>query len=111
MDQSHHAHKVTPAVGNEHRDIEIGNHVVLPRGQDNCLPPRSRILDFTMTHDHLGHSTLHTNGTLTHRLRSIGTPQPDGALNNTARVKNNHYKRIYADLSEPVVFMPVAAST
>ena len=46
-------------------DIEIDKYVVLPRGQDNHFPPWSLILDFTMTHDRFGRSTLHTNGTLT----------------------------------------------
>ena len=30
---------------------------------------------------------------------------------NVAQIKNRHYKRIYAELPDPVVFMPVAAST
>ena len=32
-------------------------------------------------------------------------------VNNAARIKNNHYRQKYAELPEPVVFMPVAAST
>ena len=64
-----------------------------------------------MTHDRFGFSVVHTNGTLTHRLRSTEAPQPDGDLNNTVRLKNKHYKRIYDDLSEPVVFMSVTANT
>ena len=64
-----------------------------------------------MTHDWFGHSNLHTNGKLTHCLRSTGVPQPDGTLNNTARIKNNHYRQKYAEVPEPVVFMPVATST
>ena len=98
-------HKVTPA------DFEISKYIVLPRGQDNRLPPRPLLLDYTMTHDRFGRSNLHTNGKLTHCLRSTGAPQPDGALNNAARIKNNHNCQIYAELTEPVVFMPVAAST
>ena len=27
------------------------------------------------------------------------------------KIKNRHYKRIYAELPDPVVFLPVAAST
>lgn len=54
-------HKVTPAPDNERGDIEIGNYIILPRGQDDCLPPRPLILDFTMTHDRFGHSTLHSH--------------------------------------------------
>ena len=48
---------------------------------------------------------------LTHCLRTTGAPQLDGALNKDARTKNNHYLQNYAELPEPVVFMPVAAST
>ncbi len=36
------------------------------------------LLDYTMTHDRFGRSNLHTNGKLTHCLRSTGAPQPDG---------------------------------
>jgi hypothetical protein len=64
-----------------------------------------------MTHDRFGRSNLHTNGKLTYCLRSTGVPHPDGALNNDVRIKNNHYRQKYAELPEPVVFMPVAAST
>ena len=48
---------------------------------------------------------------LTHCLRSTGAPQPDGTLNKATRMKNNHYRQNYAELPEPVVFIPVAAST
>ena len=40
-------HKITPAVGNERGDIEIGKYILLPRGQDNLLPPRPILLDYT----------------------------------------------------------------
>ena len=43
---------------------------------------------------------------------SVSTaPQPDGALNTGARIKNNHYRQKYAELPEPVVFIPVTSST
>ena len=48
---------------------------------------------------------------LTYHIRSTGEPNPDGALNTAAQIKNRHYKRIYAELPKPVVFLPVAAST
>ena len=64
-----------------------------------------------MTHDRFGRSNLHTNGKLTHCLRSTGAFQPDGALNNAARIKNNHYRQKYTELSEPVVFMGVSSSS
>lgn len=53
-------HKITPASGKERGDIELNDYIVLPRGQDNCLPPRSLILDFTMTHDRFGRSPYWT---------------------------------------------------
>ena len=80
-------HKITSAVGNERGDIEIGKYIVLLRVQDNRLPPRPLLLDYTMTHDRFGRSNLHTNGKLTNCLRSTGAPQPDGALKNAARIK------------------------
>ena len=76
-------HKITPAVGNERGDIEIGKYFVLPRGQDNHLPPRTLLLE----------------------------PQSDDDLNNAERNKNNHYHQKYAYLPEPVVFMSVASIT
>ena len=90
-------HKVAPAVGNERGDAEIKDYVVLPRGEDNPLPPHPLMLDVTMTHDRYGRTTLHTNGSLTHRFSSNGTPQPDGALKNAARKKILHYLQLYAD--------------
>ena len=104
-------HKITTSVGYERGDIEIGKYIVLPWEQDNRLPPRTLLLDYTMTHDRFGHSNLHTNGKLTHWLRSTGAPQPDDTLNNDERIKNNHYRQKYAELPEPVVFIPVASST
>ena len=77
----------------------------------NTLPPCPLILDFTMTHDRYGRSNAYTNGMLTHRIRSTGAPQPDGALNTAAQVKNRHYKRLYAELHDPVVFLTVSDST
>ena len=42
------------------------------------------------------------NHTLTH---------PDGSINNTARIQNNHYRQKQTELPEPVVFLPVSSST
>ena len=54
----HHVnvHKITPAVGNEHTDIEIKVYVVLTRGRDTRLHPRPLVLDFTMMYDRCGRS-------------------------------------------------------
>ena len=46
-------HKITPATGKERGDIEIKDYVVLQKPQeqtDNLPPPRTLILDFTLTH-------------------------------------------------------------
>ena len=69
------------------------------------------LLDYTMTHDRFGLSNLHTNGKIPHCLRSTGSPQPDGDLNNDTRIQNNHYRQKYTELPEPVVFMTVVVST
>jgi hypothetical protein len=68
-------------------------------------------MDVTMTHDHYGCTTQHTNGALTHRVSSSGAPQPDGTLNKAGRMKIRHYRQIYADRSDPIVFLPIVVST
>ena len=40
-----------------------------------------------------------------------GAPQPDGDLKNSARIKTRHYRQLYGDRPEPIVFLPVAVST
>ena len=40
-----------------------------------------------------------------------GAPQPDGALNKETKMKIRHYRQIYADRPDPIVFLPVAVST
>jgi hypothetical protein len=42
-------HKVAPSSGNELGDIEIKDYVVLPRGEDNPIPPLTLIMDVTMS--------------------------------------------------------------
>ena len=64
-----------------------------------------------MTHDRFGRSNLHSNGQLTHCLRSTRATQPDDSPNNDARIKNNHYRQKYVEIPKPVVFMTVPAST
>jgi hypothetical protein len=54
-------HKITPATGKERGDIEIQDFVVLqkPQEQANRLPPpRTLILDYTMTHTRFGRSIV-----------------------------------------------------
>ena len=52
-------HKITPGTGKERGDIEMEDYVVFqkPEGQDTRLhPPRTLIVDFTMTHVRFGFS-------------------------------------------------------
>jgi hypothetical protein len=53
-------HKITPATGRERGDLEIKDYVVLQKPQeqtDRLPPPRTLILDFTMTHTRYGRYT------------------------------------------------------
>jgi hypothetical protein len=75
-------YRITPATGNERGDIEIQDYVILTHGEDDRLPPRTLVMDVTMTHDHYGRTTQHTNGALTHRVSSTGAPQPAGYRRN-----------------------------
>ncbi len=67
--------------------------------------------DVTMTHDHCGRTTQHTNGALTHRVSSTGAPQSDGVLNKSVRLKIRHYRQIYEDSPDPIVFLSITVST
>jgi hypothetical protein len=53
----------------------------------------------------------HTNGALTQRVSSTGSPQSDGVLNKTDRMKIQHYRPIYADRTDPIVFLTITVST
>ncbi len=100
------AHKAATAAGNERGDIEIKDYVVLPRGGDNPLPARTLIMDVTMTHDRYG-----SYGSLSHIMSSNGAPHPDGALKSAARKKIIHYRQLYADKPDPIIFVHVAVNT
>ena len=107
-------HKITPATGKERGDVEVEDYVVLqkPKEQDNHVPPpRTLIMDFTMTHARIGRSHLHPSGQLTHTRHSDGAPQPDGALMTAARSKIQHYRRIYFNRPDPIAFLPLAVDT
>ena len=52
-----------------------------------------------------------TNGSLTHRVTSTGSPQTDGTLNNVVRIKTWNYLQLYVDMSDPIVFLPVTVIT
>jgi hypothetical protein len=79
----------------------------LSPGEDDRLPPHTLVMDVTMTHDHYGRTTQRTNGDLTHRVSSNGDPHPDGVFNNEDRIKIRHYRQIYVDRPDPIVFLPV----
>ncbi len=44
-------------------------------------------------------------------MSSTVTPQSDGVLNKTTRIKIRHYRQIYPDRSDPIVFLPVDVNT
>jgi hypothetical protein len=50
-------------------------------------------------------------GQLTHTRRTDGAPETDGALRTVARVKIRHYRQLYINRPEPIVFMTVAVDT
>ena len=94
-------HKITSVTGKERGDLEIKDYVVLQKLQaqaDRLPPPRTLMLDFTMTHPRHGRSHLHPIGQLTNIRRSDGAPEPDGALRVVVR-KKIHYHRLYLDRS------------
>jgi hypothetical protein len=70
-------------------------------------PPRTLILDFTMTHTRYGWSIQHTTGQLTHIRRSDGAPEPDGALQKVVMDKIRHCCQIYLNRPDPIAFMSV----
>ncbi len=95
-------------------DLEIKDYVVLqkPKEQaDRLPPPRTLILDFTMTHPRIGSSHVHPSGQLTNIRRSDGPPEPDGTIKVVVGKKIIHYRQLYLDRPEPIAFMPVALDT
>ena len=107
-------HKITPTTGKERGDLEIKDYVVLQKPQeqtDRLPPPRTLILDFTMTHTRYGRSHVYSIGQLTNTRRSDGTPEPDGTLRSVVRKKIIHYHQLYIDRPDPIVFIPVVVDT
>ena len=78
---------------------------------DRLPPPRTLILDFTLTHTRFGSSHVHTTGQLTNTRRSDGAPELDGALREVARKKILHYRQLYSNRPDPIAFLPAAADT
>jgi hypothetical protein len=50
-------HRTTSSTDNERGDIEIKDYVFLPHGEDDRLPPRTLVMDVTITHDRYGRTT------------------------------------------------------
>jgi hypothetical protein len=51
----------------------------------------------------------HPTGKLSHS--SNDAPHPDGALKNAVRTKIIHYRRLYADRPDPIVFIHLVVNT
>ena len=64
-----------------------------------------------MTHTRFGRSNVHPIGQLTHTRRSDGAPEPDGALKAVARANVIHYRQLYLNRPDPIVFMSVTVDT
>jgi hypothetical protein len=101
-------------MGKERGDLEIKDYVVLQKHQeqaDRLPPPRTLILDFTLTHTRFGRSHVFSTGHLTYTRRSDGAPEPDGALRAVTKTKILHYHQLYINRPDPIAFMPVAVDT
>ncbi len=79
--------------------------------KDRLPPPRTLILDFTLTHPLFGRSHVYPIGQLTNTRCSDGAPELDGALRVVTRKKILHYRQLYIDRPEPITFMSVAVDT
>ena len=92
--------------------IEIKDYVVLEKTQaDRLPPPRTLIMDYTMTHVRFGRSHLHPMSQLTNTRRSDGAPDPDAAFKEVARIKIRHYRNLYLNHRDPIAFIPLVVDT
>ncbi len=93
---------------------EIKDYVVLQKPleqADRLPPPRTLILDFTLTHTRYDSSHVHTTGQLTNTRRSDDAPELDGALREVDRTKILHYHQLYLNRLDPIVFLPATVDT
>jgi hypothetical protein len=107
-------HKMTPPTGKERGDLEIKDYVVLQKSleqTDRLPPPRTLILDFTLTHTRYDSSHVHTTGQMTNIRSSDGVPELDGTLREVARKKILHDRQLYLNRPDPIAFLPAAADT
>jgi hypothetical protein len=77
---------------------------------DRLSPPRTLILDFTMSHTRFW-SVLHPIGQLTHTRCSDGVLESDGVLQTVVRDKIQNYLQIYLSRPDPIVFLSVTVDT
>ncbi len=54
---------------------------------------------------------MHTTGQLTNTRRSDDTPELDGDLMEVDRKKILHYRQLYINHPDPIVFLPAAVDT
>jgi hypothetical protein len=78
---------------------------------DRLPPPRTLILDFTLTHTRYDSSHVHTTSQLTNIRRSDGAPELDGALREVDRTKILHYRQLYLNRPDPIAFLLAATDT
>ena len=100
--------------GKERGDLEINDYVVIqkPQPQSNRLPPpHTLIMYYTKTHVRFGRSHVHPVDQLTNTRRSDGAPDPDGVLKEVVRIKIRHYRNIYLNDTDPIVFIPLPVDT
>jgi hypothetical protein len=107
-------HKITTVTGKERGDLEIKDYVVAQKPQeqaDRLPPPRTLILDFTLTHKRYGSSHVYTTGQLTYTRSSDDAPEFDGSLRQVARKKILHYRQLYMNRQDPKAFLPDVVDT
>jgi hypothetical protein len=78
---------------------------------DRLPPPRTLILDFTLTHTQYGSSHVHTTGQLTNTRRSDCAPDLDGSVREVDRKKILHYRQLYINRPDPIDFLPTTVDT
>ena len=112
MNMHHLSQKITPAIAHwkQSGDIDIKDYVILPRGQDNCLPPRPLIW-ILRWHMIVSGDLVFTPVANSHTQHSDNTPHPDDTIKNTVRPKILHYRRLYTDRPNPIVFLSLVVST
>ena len=50
-------------------------------------------------------------GQLTNTRSADGAPDPDGVIKEVTRIKIRHYRNVYLNHPDPIVFVPLAADT